>query len=771
VNQPLKLLVALAALVRSGMPAGAESSTNGAASAPPYVWRNVVMGGGGFVTGIAFHPGAKNLMYARTDVGGAYRWDEATQQWIPLTDWLGADDNNLMGIESLAPDPSDPARVYLAAGTYHGGPAAILRSDDQGRTFQRTDVPFKMGGNENGRFNGERLAVDPHDGRILFFGSRQDGLWRSADRGATWSKMENFPPIGTADLPAPAKRMNARRFRFNFTPQQVGIVLVQFDRSSGPPGRPTPVVYAGVSTPGTNFFRSNDGGTNWTPVPGQPLGLRPNHVALSPDGILYLTYGKEAGPNNMSDGAVWKYDPRKKVWTNITPLTTQDAGQPFGYGAVAVDAQHPSTIMVTTFAHWQPHDLIFRSTNCGASWTQLWRNDTEWDYSRAPYTQMRTPHWMGGLVINPFNADQVLFTTGYGIWSCVNATQSDSGRPTRWIFLDQGLEETVPLALISPSHGAHLLSGVGDIDGFRHDDLEVSPRAGTFAGPRYGNTEDLAWAGKNPRVIVRTGTAGNPDVRAAFSRDGGDSWQELETEPPAGNGAGTITISADAQTVVWTPRDGEPCSTRDWGAHWTVCAGLAPGIRVVADTVGPQNFYAFDPRWGKFYASTNRAASFSATAAVFPASENGGFGSGGGTAVTATPGIEKDVWLVSGTEGLFHSTNGGASFTPLARVQEARSLGLGKAAPGKNYPALFLAGKIGGLQALFRSDDAGESWGRISDDRHQYGRISRVTGDPRIYGRVYFATGGRGVIYGEINAPGLRLNRNDAVEKGPPIGE
>ena len=120
--------------------------------------------------------------------------------------------------------------------------------------------------------------------------------------------------------------------------------------------------------------------------------------------------------------------------------------------------------------------------------------------------------------------------------------------------------------------------------------------------------------------------------------------------------------------------------------------------------------------------------------------------------MTATLGIENDLWLAARADVLFHSTNGGASFTRIQQVDEAASLGLGKAAPGKNYPALFLAGKIGGLQALFRSDDAGESWVRINDEQHQYGFISHVTGDPRVYGRVYFATGGRGVIYGDINS-------------------
>jgi hypothetical protein len=117
--------------------------------------------------------------------------------------------------------------------------------------------------------------------------------------------------------------------------------------------------------------------------------------------------------------------------------------------------------------------------------------------------------------------------------------------------------------------------------------------------------------------------------------------------------------------------------------------------------------------------------------------------------LSATPGLEGDLWLSFRANGLYHSTNAGATFTKLDTVQESYSLGFGKTAPGKKYPALYLAGKVGNLQALFRSDNAGESWVRINDDQHQYGWINCVTGDPRIYGRVYFATGGRGVIYGD----------------------
>jgi photosystem II stability/assembly factor-like uncharacterized protein len=716
-----------------------------ALSSEPCSWRNVVIGGGGFVTGIITHPRQKGLMYARTDVGGAYRWDNPAQRWIPLTDGIG--DVDFTGIESLAVDPSDTNRVYLAAGIYSGGKAAILRSADQGRSWLLTEVPFKMGGNETGRFNGERLAVDPNDGDILFFGSRRDGLWKSTDRGATWQKVEGFPDVSSREA---ASGDNSRP-RFGFNRQPVGIVSVLFDPAGSRPGQPTPVLYAASSTTETNLYRSTDGGGTWLVVANQPVGLRPNHLIRASDGILYLSYGKEPGPNTMTDGAIWKFNPRKGLWTDITPVKPKGSDQPFGYGCVAVDAQHPSTIMATTFCHWKPHDEIFRSTNGGATWTQLWQtNTTVWDHSSAPYTATRTPHWMGTIVINPFNSDQVLFTTGYGIWCCTNATAADAGKSTQWVFLDQGLEETVPLALISPPAGAHLISGVGDIDGFRHDNMDVSPAEGTFAGPRLSSTRDLAFAANKPEVMVRIGNGGRDlSAHAILSEDGGKTWEALASDPPGGSGGqGRIVLSADGRTIVWTLQRGSTSFTTNRGATWTNCEGLSPGISIVADPVNASRFYAFDEQAGKLMASTNSAATFEPTAAALPGSQ--GAGRGGGV-LAATPGRPGDLWVGSRGIGLYHSTDDGASFTKLNKVSGVDALGFGKAAPGKTFPALYLLGNIEQLHAYYRSDDNGQTWVRINDDQHQFGAPNRpiIIGDPRIYGRVYLTTGGRGVIYGD----------------------
>ena len=150
---------------------------------PHYAWNNVTVGGGGFSPNIIFSPVEPGLAYLRTDIGRVYRYEQSQQRWIALQD--GMAEGNYFGVESVAPDPRNAQVVYAAVGMYGSGPAAILRSDDRGTTWNVFPVPFRMGGNEDGRGLGERLAIDPHDTNSLYFGSRHDGLQRSADRGRT----------------------------------------------------------------------------------------------------------------------------------------------------------------------------------------------------------------------------------------------------------------------------------------------------------------------------------------------------------------------------------------------------------------------------------------------------------------------------------------------------------------------------------------------------------------------------------------------------------
>ncbi|MCC4601495.1 sialidase family protein [Xanthomonas melonis] len=705
----------------------------------PYHWRSVAIGGGGFVTGVLFHPAERDLAYARTDVGGAYRWDAGAQQWVALTDWLGADDWNLMGIDAFAVDPANPEAIYLAAGTYmheRAGNAAVLRSFDRGRSFQRTALPFKLGGNQLGRANGERLAVDPHDGRVLLLGSRDAGLWRSDDRGARWSRVTTFP----ADAFAGASARNHVG-----QAQAVGIAFVVFDAASGKAGAPTPRIYVGVSTEQTSLYVSDDAGRTWSAVAGQPQGLRPSHMAGGSDGHWYLSYGDQPGPDLMAGGALWKYSPAQARWDQISPLAQPASGAGFGWGAVAVDPQQPQVILASTFRRHTPRDEVFRSTDGGRSWVPVLAG-ARFDHSTAPWTAQATPHWIGALAIDPFDRNHALFVTGYGIWASRNLHEAaGSGQPVQWWFQDRGLEETVPLDLLSPMAGAHLLSALGDIDGFRHDDLDTAQLQ--YRGPRLTNGESIDAAGQKPSTVVRSGTVRNRrnnEIRALYSHDGGAHWSAFASEPPAGQGAGTIAIGADAAQVVWAPEHGGNWRSSDFGRHWQRVQGLPDTAVVVADRVDARRWYAVDVASGRLYASTDGALSFRDTGQRVGDPARDG---------RTRPQLRPDPWragvvyLSNPSLGVMRWRDG--QLQTLARLDEARSLGIGKPMHDGAPPALYLAGRVAGVDGIFRSDDEGAHWLRINDDAHRFGRPYSVTGDPRLPGRVYFATGGRGIFYGD----------------------
>jgi hypothetical protein len=749
------------------------------------------MVGGGFVDGIIFHPTVKGLSYARTDIGGSYRRDDQHSPWIPITDWVSYRDVALMGPESIAVDPNDPDKVYIAAGMYATQRAAILRSSDRGRTFQRSDVTFTMGGNSDGRGNGERLMVDPNDGKILYFGSRSAGLWRSTDGAVTWNNVTGFPTLSAgggrggranaaAEAPATSPTTAAARGRGRGGVggggggAGAGIIFVVFDPRSGSKGKASSTIYAGASVMDQpSLFRSTDGGESWQPVPGRPTAVRPTHGVWASDGTLYISYSTVAGPNgNPSDGAVWKLNTTTGQWTDITPVKPGADNGAFGYVAVSVDAQHPGTVIASTFRH-PGGEEIYRTIDAGKTWKPIIKNgtaDSIYDYSGHPYTVHTGIHWLFDIEIDPFDSNHAMFTVGYGGWETFNLGDIDSGKPVKWVTDSTGIEETVALALLSPTDGAHLISAIGDYGGFVHRDLDKPAPEGNFTNPFFGNTNDVSAGEKNPNVIVRVGTSGggqNGGARGSigYSLDGGKSWQPPRN-PPAGSN-GFIAVATDGSRWIWSPGGGGgrggrgggtgPSVTSDRGETWAPCNGLTAGTRVIADPVNPMKFYAMNLFGGTFYSSMDGGLNFTSSALTLPGGgqaaggrgNNRGDNRGGQDKLYATPGTEGDLWIAA-FDGLYHSTDSGKSFTKLdSGVVELHAFGFGKAAPGASTPAIYTVATINGIRGVFRSDDGAKSWVRINDDQHQWGLVLQITGDPRIYGRVYVGTHGRGTLYGD----------------------
>ncbi|MBV7694206.1 cellulose binding domain-containing protein [Streptomyces sp. TRM70350] len=756
------VLALTAGLLAGGPPALAAESEKVALSADTYTWKNARIDGGGFVPGIVFNRTEKNLAYARTDIGGAYRWAESSKTWTPLLDHVGWDDWGHTGVVSLASDSVDPDRVYAAVGTYTNswdpGNGAVLRSSDRGASWQKTDLPFKLGGNMPGRGMGERLAIDPNRNSVLYLGAPSGkGLWRSTDSGVTWSQVTSFPN--------PGNYVQDPSDTSGYASDNQGIAWVTFDESTGTAGNATRTVYVGVADKDNAVYRSTDAGATWQRLAGQPTGyLAHKGVLDAENGYLYLAYSDKGGPYDGGKGRLWRYATATGAWTDISPVAEADTY--YGFSGLTVDRQNPGTVMATAYSSWWPDTQIFRSTDSGGTWTRAWdytsypnrSNRYTMDVSSSPWLTWganpsppeQTPKlgWMTeALEIDPFDSDRMMYGTGATIYGTENLTNWDSGSTFTIKPMVQGLEETAVLDLASPPSGAPLLSALGDIGGFRHTDLTKVPPM-MYTSPNFTSTTSLDFAESNPNTVVRVGNL-DSGPHVAFSTDNGANWF-AGTDPSGVSGGGTVAAAADGSRFVWSPEGAGVHYATGFGSSWAASSGIPAGAIVESDRVDPKTFYGF--KSGKFYVSTDGGATFTASSAS-------GLPSGDSVRFKALPGTEGDIWLaggaLDGAYGLWRSTDGGASFTKLPNVEQADTVGFGKAAPGASYQTLYTSAKIGGVRGIFRSTDQGASWTRINDDAHQWGWTgAAITGDPRVYGRVYVATNGRGVIYGDTSDSG-----------------
>lgn len=745
-----------------------------------YTWGRVNTGaGGGFIPGIVFSNVEKGLMYTRTDMGGIYRWDTENERWKPLTDWVGMDDWNYLGCESIAADPKDADKVYAAIGTYTNdwaGNGAIIRSNDRGENWELTELPFKIGGNMPGRSMGERLAVDPNDTNILYLGTHNgNGLWKSTDAGVTWNKVESFTAEGNYSDP-------------NFH-DQIGVTWVTFDPSSSEDGSPCQTIYVGVADTEQSIYVTRDGGETWTPLEGQPTlenqpnwhatndnrewfrkALIPHHGVLSSDGYLYLDYSTECGPYDGAKGDAWKYNTKTGEWTNIAPVSvTNDDHNYAGYTGLAVDPQNPQHI-VMTYSAWWPDANIYSSMDGGETWEALWSwkmyperniNYTQ-DISKAPWlwwgkypsppeTAPKLGWMMGCIAIDPFNSDHILYGTGATMYGSEDFTNLHKGEKVNISVAATGIEEEYVSSIISPSKGPQLISGMADVAGFVHDDITKVPK--NLHINSSDNATCLDFSEENSTFVVRvTDSDVSKGVKAcSLSRDSGKNWYNVENISDIGNkSGGTIALSPDGNTIVWAPETGSVSYLGGTGGSWTPCKGLPSGAKVASDRVNSNKFYAYAN--GSIYVSNDGGRSFEETMSGLPLD--------GTCKLKAMTGKEGEVWFAGGEDysdlkGLWKSTDSGQTFTKVDLFDIAYTVGYGKAAEGADCSAIYTNGKINGKYGIYRSIDDGESWVRINDDKHQFGAAKTdITGDPNVFGRVYLATNGLGIVYGDTNGSG-----------------
>ncbi len=142
----------------------------------------------GRVNSVQFDPANSNIIYMGSPDGGVWKSLDAGVTWAPKFD-----SQPTLSVGDIAIDPTNSKVVYVATsdpfgygvpfwgGTYSVG---VRKSADGGNTWTATGLHWSVGQNRTIR----RLVIHPSNGNILL-AATSDGLYRTADGGATWSRI------------------------------------------------------------------------------------------------------------------------------------------------------------------------------------------------------------------------------------------------------------------------------------------------------------------------------------------------------------------------------------------------------------------------------------------------------------------------------------------------------------------------------------------------------------------------------------------------------
>jgi photosystem II stability/assembly factor-like uncharacterized protein len=413
----------------------------------------------------------------------------------------------------------------------------------------------------------------------------------------------------------------------------------------------TEVVY--VATLGAGIFKTVDGGANWT-FSGEASGAI-LWMAIDPQRPSILYTGSGAG----GASAVRKTTDGGLTWANA------NAGIPTTLvWSIQIDRGNPDVLYAGTGGAG-----AFKSVNGGASWTPL---------SVAPTVFT--------LAIDPRDSNVVYAgTNGGGIYRSLNAGQtfSQAGSPSNGRVLSLALD---------PSRRGVVYAGTlgGGVAVSTDGAATFTDTALTRGMALVLSTSDKGevYVGTNFYGVLKSGSYGSvwsPVAKEALSDIKAQNIYGLTIDPE------------DSARVLAGTNDGGLLETTDGGRTWQEA-------RVGVATRGPRK-PAFDPVDG------NRVYVGSLPGDGLFASSDGGrtwtsctFGSPSIYVYGVTVGLDRTVYVGTAGEGLWKSTDLGASFTRVAgtTIVDSRSIAIDPT-DGRR---VFSAGNRG----LYRTTDGGTTW-------------------------------------------------------------
>ena len=732
-----------------------------------YHWKQVPLGGGGYIIGMQAHPNDGTIRYFRTDIGGAYRWNEAEQELEQLI-FFGLEKSHYFGVAGIALDPTDTDRLILAVGRYcDPNKTAILISNDRGTTWSQEIVPGDSGtniyfasnggrgctnGGEDQDRQGSPIVLNPNDPNELYIGSRGSGLWK-LDIAA-----EQFAQIGSPTIPTGVFPNSIRTLEFH----------------------PTNSNMLYIAYAGQGIFRADVAAHTYEALNTTADLKEVSDLSISKDGDYMLMACKRQG--------IYKADLTIPIpaFNKVLSYTGVNRNADEAFLTVTCSPT-VNDVAVTVFSDWAALSTLRTTSNSGDSWTgglpgQTFDNLYPW------HTSGEGSH-VSQIRFDPDNPTGLYFTS----WFTTYYTADFSASPIQWTNkFSKGHEEAVITDISAfpiNSEGNFLGVTGGDQTGFLYSSIaefdfpedEVSERFNNDTDQVKGASIDYCFSDSEYIVMSTTKNWDNSVGDIFRSSNGGkDFFKSSNYNNTLGKSIVALS-SQNPQRVVISTKSGLMYST-DYGATFTASANInvdnqsscTNGSPITSIGMGNVSssaintsvfstvrslsgdkvlgcvFYFYNRNDGSFHVSTDFGQTFFQVSSGMPTFVGDKWRHK--TRVTPIPGKAKHVWI-NFKDDLFYTTDAGVNWIRVSNVQKAETIAVGKQMGIGTYPTIFLFGRANGdtRYGYYRSVDMGSTWDVINSpsENELFGGSKAMAGDMNIEGRLYFSASGLGLKYAD----------------------
>jgi hypothetical protein len=576
---------------------------------------------------------------------------------------------------------------FLFAGTFEQG---IYRSADGGASW----LPV------SGELAGTTVTALAATQGVILAGIEGEGLWMSLDRGSTWvpSLLDGFDILGAAADPGHPgtvyvisngleKSTDAGRHWKKLASQPQGSLdAVVVD--GGTPG--AVYVVSEIQHVGTRIIRSLDGGTKWS-ILGLSLPFPPSAFVVDP--VTHVAYlGTDAGLVTSNDrGTTWRPARGWPAQFGVSALAAK-GGTVYGGAVSSIGPSLGRGALV--------------STDGGSTWK--------------PASQGLGNVRARVLAIAPHSSKTVAAgVDGWGVFKSSSAGAS-------WALASRGLGE-MAISRIAPDpfrpgtfYAGSFLAGV----------WKTTTAGASWQSLQSALTGSFVWA-LAPDPHRRRAVYGGDFGALARSLDGGVTWTVLDGGLRAAGFFGQLLIDPQRPSTLYAGTNHGLYRSGDGGATWTQGAG--------ADCTRPETLAA-GPTGTIYLAGHDVPSCTGSPAGGVLASSDGGLtwtfrGSvPGGEAGVMIVDPASDSTLYLGLFSLYRSTDGGATwqFTGLKHTTGIRALAFG----GSDLRTLYAGANNDPARA---SQDDGATWPPAGDGFPPDATAFGLTWDPRA-GVLYGAT-------------------------------